>query len=92
MLKGNSNRPSYGQLEDEMASHCDCCDLVEKHDQDLYQGNERAPGLVTRVEVAEQKITNTDKIVEQMNRRFWAIIIGIAGTLAMTILGILLKK
>ncbi len=82
--------------------NCDCCPMVRRHDKDLYHGNGK-PGLTTRMMLAEEKLDTmkesvderldaTAKLVEQINKRFWTIILGIAGTLGLTLLDILLKK
>lgn len=75
-----------------MAEDCSCCDLVKKHEAELYRGDEKNPGITSRLLLAEDRIKNTSQIVEQINKRFWAIMICIAGTLGVTILDILLKR
>jgi hypothetical protein len=72
--------------------------LVRQHDKDLYRGNGK-PGLTTRMEVVETKQENLyqgqEKIsqsVEQINKRFWLIMLGIAGTFLTVMVDVIFKK
>ena len=47
--------------------------LVRRHDQDLYRGNGK-PGVTTRLQQGEDRMTALEKRMESIDFKFWAII------------------
>ena len=49
--------------------------MVRRHDQDLYHGDQRAPGLTTRMEGIEVRVKDQEAKQVTIARMFWAIIL-----------------
>jgi len=69
---------------------------VERHDKDLYFGNGK-PALTIRMEIGEERLDTQDKALTELKEqnktkdsRDWAILIGIAGTLALQLINMAL--
>lgn len=55
--------------------------LLHRIERDMYYGNGK-PGICTRMEVAEGDIADVTKRLDNIDKKFWALIL-----LALTILG-----
>lgn len=56
-------------------------EIVRRMEKDLYYGNGK-PGICTRMEVAEGHIEGVTERLDNIDKKFWALIL-----LALTILG-----
>lgn len=63
-------------------------ETVEQHDQDLYRGDSRKPGLTTRMELVENDLATLTK---NSNRLVWAAVATLLGLIAEIIKSTLLK-